>query len=132
ARDGGRFPVGSTARVRAVSGHRDLVSTSCPGAMQYRDLDSLARQAWVSGGAKLANLTSVVHRRDPASTTDSSITRINARLVPSHADQTVTVRFERISTGELLGSFERSGATVHQVTWRAAAHQSIPGWDIRI
>ncbi len=39
--DGSRYPTGAQVRVAAVSGHRDLDSTDCPGDAGYSNLDRL-------------------------------------------------------------------------------------------
>jgi hypothetical protein len=49
----GRFPVGTPVFLRAVSGHKDTGFTSCPGAVVYGMLGTLARQAAATGLPKL-------------------------------------------------------------------------------
>jgi hypothetical protein len=48
-----RFPVGTPVFLRAVSGHRDTGFTTCPGAVLYAQLGTLARQAADAGLPKL-------------------------------------------------------------------------------
>ena len=48
-----RFPAGTGVRLRAVSGHRDTGSTSCPGSNLYGDLDAIAREVSTIGLPKL-------------------------------------------------------------------------------
>jgi hypothetical protein len=48
-----RFPVGTPVFLRAVSGHRDTGFTTCPGAVLYALLGTLARQAATTGLPKL-------------------------------------------------------------------------------
>jgi N-acetylmuramoyl-L-alanine amidase len=48
-----RFPAGTPVFLRAVSGHRDTGFTTCPGAVVYAQLGTLARQAATSGLPKL-------------------------------------------------------------------------------
>ncbi len=48
-----RFPAGTPVFLRAVSGHRDTGFTTCPGAVLYAQLGTLARQAATSGLPKL-------------------------------------------------------------------------------
>jgi len=48
-----RFPAGTKVRLRAVSGHRDTGSTSCPGASLYGQLPRLARAVAATGLPKL-------------------------------------------------------------------------------
>jgi hypothetical protein len=49
----GRFPAGTPVFLRAVSGHKDTGFTSCPGAILYAQLGTLARQAAATGLPKL-------------------------------------------------------------------------------
>ena len=48
-----RFPAGTPVMLRAVSGHRDTGSTSCPGARLYAQLAAIAQQAAATGLPKL-------------------------------------------------------------------------------
>jgi flagellar hook assembly protein FlgD len=48
-----RFPAGTSVSLRAVSGHRDTGSTSCPGNGLYSQLSGLASQAAAIGLPKL-------------------------------------------------------------------------------
>jgi flagellar hook assembly protein FlgD len=48
-----RFPAGTNVRLRAVSGHRDTGSTSCPGASLYAQLPRLAKSVAARGLPKL-------------------------------------------------------------------------------
>jgi flagellar hook assembly protein FlgD len=48
-----RFPAGRVVRLRAVSGHRNTGSTSCPGTALYGQLGALARSARRIGLPKL-------------------------------------------------------------------------------
>ena len=48
-----RFPAGTPVFLRAVSGHRDTGFTTCPGAVLYAQLGTLARQAATTGLPKL-------------------------------------------------------------------------------
>jgi hypothetical protein len=131
ARTGDKFTAGSNVRVRAVSGHRDVFPTSCPGAMTYRELNTLARQAWVQGGAKVANVTTSYRLRAPEDDTRVDLSIVFARAVAPFADQTLSFRFERISTGELL--HEESGTgPVRQARWRPTGDQAVPAWDVRV
>ncbi|HZB85475.1 MAG TPA: N-acetylmuramoyl-L-alanine amidase [Gaiellaceae bacterium] len=47
------FPAGTRVRLRAVSGHRDTGSTSCPGSSLYGALDAIAREVSALGLPKL-------------------------------------------------------------------------------
>jgi hypothetical protein len=128
ARSGDKFPVGSRVTVRAVSGHRDLFPTSCPGAVAYRDLTSLARAAWRSGGAKVANITRTYTIADPL---ESTLGSVHVRAVASFADMYMTVRLERISTGQRLYSSGARGAVITK-TWTPPPGLRIPSWDVRV
>jgi flagellar hook assembly protein FlgD len=48
-----RFPAGTSVRLRAVSGHRDTSSTSCPGTILYGRLGQIAQAAAARGLPKL-------------------------------------------------------------------------------
>ncbi len=48
-----RWPAGATARLRAVSGHRDTSQTSCPGNRIYGQLAAIARNVTAIGLPKL-------------------------------------------------------------------------------
>jgi hypothetical protein len=131
AGSGDKFPAGSVVRVRAVSGHRDLFPTSCPGAIAYRELDALARTAWRLGGAKVANVTTSFRLRRPGDLLDASVASVSARAVAPYRDEYVAFRFERISTGEVLHVSGGRGL-VRQATWRVPAGVSVPAWDVRV
>jgi hypothetical protein len=131
ARTSDKFHVGSRVVVRAVSGHRDLFPTSCPGAMAYRDLNSIARAAWLQGGAKVANVTrgyTLAHPDDPLDPTLGSVT---VRGTGSSRAMYLTLRLTRISTGEVLRSVALTGAVI-STRWTPAAGEAIPSWDVRI
>jgi hypothetical protein len=48
-----KFAAGTVVSLGAVSGHRDVGSTSCPGSLLYRELRSIASEAGVRGLPKL-------------------------------------------------------------------------------
>ncbi len=52
-----RFPAGTSATFRVVSGHRDALSTDCPGALIYADLDAIAAAAQATGSPKIVDAT---------------------------------------------------------------------------
>ncbi len=131
ARSGDKYETGSRVRVRAVSGHRDLFPTACPGGAEYRDLRALARQAWALGGPKVANLTTSYRRRHPGSDTSAAVARVNARAVGSYRDQYLAFRFERISTGELLHVQGGRGFVV-RASWVVPRELDIASWDVRV
>ncbi|MCB0880265.1 MAG: peptidoglycan recognition protein, partial [Thermoleophilia bacterium] len=131
ARTSDKYPAGSTVRVRAVSGHRDLYPTACPGAAEYRDLNALAGSAWRLGGAKVANVTTSYRLRHPDDPLDASVARVNARAVSPWRDEYLAFRFERISTGELLHVTGGRGF-VRQASWIVPDDVSVPAWDVRV
>jgi hypothetical protein len=49
----GKFPAGRTVNLRAISGHRDTYLTSCPGAVGYRLLPTIAARVAQTGLPKL-------------------------------------------------------------------------------
>jgi hypothetical protein len=127
----GKFTAGRQVRVRAVSGHRDLYPTSCPGAMQYRDLDALAAQAWRTGGAKVANVTTTYGVRDGASATHQPVAWVDVRSVAPWANQYTSLRIERASTGQVLRVLGGRGL-VRSTRWRVPASLDVPAWDLRV
>ena len=129
ARSSDRFTAGSLVTVRAVSGHRDLFSTSCPGSVLYGDLQSIARRAWALGGAKVANITTQPTLRSPEDPLDASLRRVAIRAVGSHADMTMTLRLTRASTGQPLFTRTVGGRLLSSV-WTLPAAQSVPAWDV--
>jgi hypothetical protein len=126
-----KYPTGSTVSVRAVSGHRDLFSTSCPGAMTYRDLTALARQAWAVGGVKVANVTTATRLHAPDDPLDASLAQVSVRAVSSHADAPLAFRLERISTGEVLHAEEVPGP-VATTRFNVPATAQVAAWDVRV
>ncbi len=48
-----RYSAGTVVQLRAVSGHKDASTTSCPGDQLYALIDSLRGQIAVSGGTKI-------------------------------------------------------------------------------
>jgi flagellar hook assembly protein FlgD len=103
-----RFPAGTTVRLRAVSGHRDTASTSCPGNILYGRLDSIAKSAAARGLPKLY---------EPVVTGSlGGFVRITGRL-SSALPWTVKVRD---SAGHVVASGSETGAAVDW-TWDASA-----------
>jgi hypothetical protein len=131
ARTSDKYPAGSTVSARAVSGHRDLFPTSCPGALTYRDLTMLARQAWAAGGVKVANVTTTTRLRAPGDPLDASLAQVGVRAVSSHADAPLAFRLERISTGELLHAESLPGP-VALTRWNVPTDVQVAAWDVRV
>ena len=50
-----RFAAGKTTTFRVVSGHRDALSTDCPGALIYPELDAIAAAAQATGTPKIVD-----------------------------------------------------------------------------
>ena len=50
-----RFAAGKTTTFRVVSGHRDALSTDCPGALIYPELDGIAAAAQATGTPKIVD-----------------------------------------------------------------------------
>jgi hypothetical protein len=50
-----RYPAGKSATFRVVSGHRDALSTDCPGALIYPELDAIAGAAQATGTPKIVD-----------------------------------------------------------------------------
>ncbi len=124
-----KFKAGSTVRVRAVSGHRDLYPTACPGAAEYADLDALAAQAWRTGGAKIANVAASYQLRSSSTPTHASVHSVAVSLVTPWVAQRTTIRLERASTGETLGSRSGRGLT-RRASFALADDVDVPPWDV--
>ena len=52
-----RYPAGKSVAFRVVSGHRDALSTDCPGALIYADLDAIAAAAQATGSPKIVDVS---------------------------------------------------------------------------
>jgi hypothetical protein len=50
-----RYALGKSVAFRVVSGHRDALSTDCPGALIYADLDAIAAAAQATGSPKIVD-----------------------------------------------------------------------------
>ena len=102
-----RFPQGTSVRLRAVSGHRDTGSTSCPGNVLYGRLGALAKSAAARGLPKLY---------EPAVSGGlGGFVRITGRLSGA-LPWTVTIR---APDGSLLAQGSGTGANVDW-TWDAS------------
>jgi hypothetical protein len=63
-----RYAAGKSATFRVVSGHRDALSTDCPGALIYPELDAVAAAAQAIGTPKIIDATAT----PPALGTDAN------------------------------------------------------------
>jgi hypothetical protein len=105
------YPSGGRIRnLRAISGHRDVNATSCPGALLYEELDSLAKGAARTGLPKLYEPTAEGPVR--------GVVRFGARLSePRNWSVTVTspdgaaVAWGGGSGGIVAWSWEAGGAS---------------------
>jgi flagellar hook assembly protein FlgD len=103
-----RYAAGTPVTLHAISGHRDVYPTSCPGASLYSQLPSIRTAVARSGLPKLYAPTVVGAPGGPV--------RFTARL-SSSAPWTVTVRDD---TGTTVASGTGTGARVDW-TWDATA-----------
>jgi hypothetical protein len=113
-----RFPAGVPVFLRAVSGHRDVYPTECPGANAYALLPTIAKAAAAIGLPKLYAPTVAGGLGGPV--------RFRARL-SSSLPWTVTVTD---TTGNVLATGTGTGTSVDW-TWDATA--ALPGryaWEI--
>jgi N-acetylmuramoyl-L-alanine amidase-like protein len=113
-----RYPAGRAVTLRAISGHRDVYPTSCPGASLYAQLPSLRVAVAATGLPKLYSPTVVGTLGGPV--------RFQARL-SGETDWRVTVRDE---SGAVVASGSGTGTSVDW-TWDATA--AVPGryaWSI--
>jgi N-acetylmuramoyl-L-alanine amidase/FlgD Ig-like domain len=108
-----KFAAGASVALRAVSGHRDTGSTSCPGNMLYARLSSLAQRVAGLGLPKLYDPTALPSRLVRLSDGMYRPILFTARLSGS-LPWTVTVA-ER-TTGAVVASSSGSGALVSW-TW---------------
>jgi hypothetical protein len=108
ARANDKFVLGTHVVVRAVSGHRDLVRTSCPGAIGYGQLTRIARGAARSGGLKVMNV-------QPSPTIDpltGDVSRLAIRSLTNSRVATSVVSVERISDGRVVATRSVTGIGV--------------------
>jgi flagellar hook assembly protein FlgD len=103
-----RYPAGTAVTLNAISGHRDVYPTSCPGAGLYAQLPSLRTQVSQTGLPKLYSPVVVGTLGGPI--------RFTARLSAS-ATWTVTVRDD---AGTTVASGTGTGSKVDW-TWDATA-----------
>jgi hypothetical protein len=101
-----KYPAGTPVTLDAVSGHRDVGATSCPGSALYAQLDPLGTEAAASGLPKLYDPRVAGSLGGPV--------RFTARLSESRP-WTVTV-FD--GSGRTVASGAGSGTTVDW-TWNA-------------
>lgn len=121
-----KYPAGTVVTKRAVSGHRDLYSTECPGAMAYGLINRARRSAWRSGGPKIASPTAATRL------TGTGATR--GITVSAHANQPVSWRLliTRSSTGGELGSVTASSSASTSMSWDTPLSAAdVPAWDLR-
>ena len=72
-----RYPAGKSASFRVVSGHRDALSTDCPGALIYPELDAIAAAAQAHRNAEDRRC-----ERDSAGARDGRERRARADRLP--------------------------------------------------
>jgi N-acetylmuramoyl-L-alanine amidase len=120
-----RYPAGRAVTLNAISGHRDVYPTSCPGARLYAQLPSIRAAVAKTGLPKLYSptVTGALGGR----------VRFMARLSAS-ATWTVTVRDDSgktVATGTGTGTrvdwtWDAGAAPVARYTWAIAAPQTRP------
>jgi N-acetylmuramoyl-L-alanine amidase len=120
-----RYPAGRAVTLNAISGHRDVYPTSCPGANLYAQLPSIRAAVAKTGLPKLYS---------PAVTgAVGGLVRFTARLSAS-ATWTVTVRDDAgatVASGTGTGTrvswtWDATTAPVARYTWAIAAPQTRP------
>lgn len=127
ARSGDKFRIGSRVVARAVSGHRNLYPTSCPGTMTYRLLNSIALAAWRRGGVKVANVT-VAPSYDE---TTGLLHRLRVRAVTGPgAGASAVLRLER-GDGTVLAE-QGSDGPVHSFDLQLDPADTTAVWDARV
>ena len=118
-----RYPAGRAVTLRAISGHRDVYPTSCPGASLYSQLPSIRAAVARTGLPKLYS--------PGVSGTLGGPVRFTARL-SSSAPWTVTVRDDvgaTVASGTGTGTrvdwtWDASAATENRYTWSISAPQA--------
>ena len=131
ARSSDKFRLGTTVTMRAVSGHRDLFPTSCPGALTYAQLSGIALRATRSGGLKVQNVT-------PTPTIDPTTGEVGALAVRWLTNSKVAssvLSVERISDGRVIAT--RSVTGLFPSVSLADADLRVDGvlpriWDLRL
>lgn len=126
ARSSDKFRIGQVVTVRAVSGHRDLFPTSCPGWAQYSQLKADALRARAIGGLKVANITTAPVI-DPVSGVLRSVT---VRAISTDPRANLRIALERTSTGQVLAETASSGGVTKLVA--AQVPGDVPAWDVRV
>jgi hypothetical protein len=103
--------------LRAVSGHRDVNSTACPGANLYPELAGVAAEASALGLPKLY---------EPSAGVGTGSVTFHGRLSEPRP-HTITVRDP---SGATVGSFSGDGAAIDWVWDSTAAIAGSHGWSI--
>jgi hypothetical protein len=120
-----RYPAGTAVTLNAISGHRDVYPTSCPGANLYSQLGSIRSAVATSGLPKLYSPAVVGALGGPV--------RFTARLSNAVA-WTVTVRDDggaTVASGTGTGAkvdwtWDATTATAQHYTWSITAAQMRP------
>src|SRR4051812_18877351 len=120
-----RYPTGTALTLNAISAHRDVYPTSCPGASLYAQLPSLRTEVSKTGLPKLYAPAVVGAPGGPI--------RFTARL-SSPVAWTVTVRDEAgatVASGTGTGTkvdwtWDASAATLQHYAWSITAKQMRP------
>ncbi len=117
-----RYPAGTAVTLSAISGHRDVYPTSCPGASLYAQLPAIRTQVAQTGLPKLYGPAVVGTLGGPV--------RFTARL-SSSTSWTVTVRDDAgttVASGTGTGAkvdwtWDASTASAQHYTWAITAPQ---------
>lgn len=98
-RSGGndKFSEGTIVRARALSGHRDLYFTGCPGGAAYTTINGLRNAIWNHGGPKFA---------DPSATYVTSGGKVTSITVRATGNRYMKYKLTvyRRSNSEVLGT----------------------------
>ena len=116
-----RYAAGKSVTFRVVSGHRDALSTDCPGSLIYADLDAIAAAAQATGSPKIvdASATPPGLGADPGG---APVPIVFSARVLGGATWTVTVVDAH---GAPVASGSGSGGTVAW-TWNGARSDGTP------
>lgn len=125
ARSSDKFKKGSVVTAKAVSGHRDLYPTACPGGGEYKLLKNTAIVSTKMGGLKVANITTT-----PKLDNNGNLISLSVRAIATDKTAATRIAVERISTTEVIKDSLSTG-TVSTLT-TAAFKEKIPAWDIRV
>jgi flagellar hook assembly protein FlgD len=110
---------------RAVSGHRDFMSTSCPGSSAYSLINTLRTDAWTMDGPKFASPSASLDLGAGYAVDDATFTATGNRTL------TYSLKLIRRSDQQLLRTITQTGTNAN-ITWDGTTpgFGMVPAWNI--